>query len=142
MKNLKMSEGKAFNNLLQNINKLYPKELVRETEKVIMAYRQLLEDKNVPQPVKSEDSSKSFETKNKLIKMIKEKLALRNQEIEDQKQRYDGEITNLRCIIQLDRQSYREEISALESKVSELDSQISQSQSEFESLVLSLISYG
>jgi hypothetical protein len=55
-----MTSVKPFGDLLENINKLYPKELVNETEKVILAYRQLLE--NQYQNQKQNLSTKSDST--------------------------------------------------------------------------------
>jgi len=115
-----MTSVKPFGELLENINKLYPKELVNETEKVILAYRQLLENQNQNTSTKPD----STETKNKIINLMKSKLAERDNDFEEQKNKYECEINNLRGIIQIERDSYTKDISDYKSKITELESQL------------------
>lgn len=126
-----MSQVKEFDNLLKNYKNLYPQELARETKRVILAYKQLAEETSKTSDIKQANSndSKSFETKNKVIQIIKQKLADRDQEMAEIKERYEKEITNLQAIVQMERKSYNQEVTSLQAKISELDSQIAQAHS-------------
>jgi hypothetical protein len=125
-----MTSVKPYGDLLENINKLYPKELASQTEKVILAYQQLLENQNKNRV--STNKSDSSETKNKIIKIMKEKLAERDNDFDQQKNKYEAEINNLRGIIDIERESYTKEISNLQSKINDLDTQIIKMENKME----------